>query len=559
MRTRAFACALLLAGVAGVCAGGYDSTAPVEPNSGVKIRVSSPFQYVPPAGYMPLTITVTNDTDRDRAWRMRTSQQLFGRAGGASGAFVFPVRARSERSFDVLAPLGSRPTAPGYVSPLSLGFSGYACSSGYMSISGTSGGGGAPKALAFTGVSAEVSKFWGEVKSVLKSKHSVDFEGVELDAGGFPTDWRAYAGFDRVWLTEPELRALAPLQRTALEGWVAYGGDLVVVTRGAALENRPKGFGRLWTVPFEGDKVDIEDAASLTMVTRPVLAARATDPDLTSWVEKRLDKPAVNVPLLTAFIVGLAVVMGPVNLFVFAPARRRQRLFWTTPLISIVASAGAWGVILVQDGVGGWGVRDAVILVTPETHEAVLLQAQAARTGVVWRSAFTVSEPVVLHQIAAQSWPNVPSTTEVAGTFSGDFFRNRSAQGQVIAAVRPTRGAMQWVNSDAAEEEPPILLSSFDVELSRVDFHDKSGGWWTAGPVTPGQRVTCRRVQSPGAELPFPQGAMCPTLSGLIAEAKSREGYFFAEGAAPDGGLIETLSSIRWRKPNVLVLGPVVP
>src|SRR3712207_7807497 len=51
-----------------------------------------------------------------------------------------------------------------------------------------------------------------------------------------------------------------------------------------------------------------------------------------SWeARRRVGELDMNAGLLIGFIALFAAISGPVNLFWFAPAGQRHRLFWTTP------------------------------------------------------------------------------------------------------------------------------------------------------------------------------------------------------------------------------------
>ena len=51
-----------------------------------------------------------------------------------------------------------------------------------------------------------------------------------------------------------------------------------------------------------------------------------------------IDEGKLGTWQIAAILIAFGIIVGPVNLFVIARQGRRHRLFWTTPLISLIAS-----------------------------------------------------------------------------------------------------------------------------------------------------------------------------------------------------------------------------
>lgn len=85
-----------------------------------------------------------------------------------------------------------------------------------------------------------------------------------------------------------------------------------------------------------------------------------------------------------------AVLVGPVNLFVLAPARRRHRLFFATPLISLGAAGLLVLAVILSDGTGGKGERFVWMENVPEENVSYLQQYQYSRCEAMFSTGFEI-------------------------------------------------------------------------------------------------------------------------------------------------------------------------
>lgn len=194
-----------------------------------------------------------------------------------------------------------------------------------------------------------------------------------------PTDWRAYAGLDILALSSDEWNTLPPGVRTVIRQWVILGGVLDLYYSGPAPDAIRQelgvegttgdlallGAGRVRSSKWDGKELTGEQwryfkegapglsdlnvrhntaETALTGANRSIPAAGLRD--------------ALGIRSFAAWQVGLilllfGVVVGPVNLFYLAGPGRRHRLFFTTPVIALAASAVLIAVIFLQDGAGG--------------------------------------------------------------------------------------------------------------------------------------------------------------------------------------------------------------
>src|SRR5690606_18267044 len=111
--------------------------------------------------------------------------------------------------------------------------------------------------------------------------------------------------------------------------------------------------------------------------------------------------------LFVVVLIAFGLLVGPVNLFVFAKSGQRHRLFITTPIISLATCALLILLILIQDGTGGRGERIVLMEVRPDADEnrAYLHQEQVSRTGVLLGSSFELKESAVISPVPLADSP----------------------------------------------------------------------------------------------------------------------------------------------------------
>jgi hypothetical protein len=269
--------------------------------------------------------------------------------------------------------------------------------------------------------------------------------------------------------------------------------------------------------------------------------------------------------LIFGFIAIFGILVGPVNLFWLAPPGRRQRMFWTTPLISLAGSLVLMAIMVLQDGIGGTGARMTLAILQPQQKRLAIMQEQVSRTGVMLGSSFPMTEPCWMQplQLNAPNGfnPMEESTNHFAEndtTRSGDWFSSRSIQAQFLQTVRPSRAAIEvFPSSDGAS--PPSLLSSLDSPLKKVFVVDENRVWSAedvgTGEKKPMKPATRAELEAWWNEGPLKLGG--PTLRATFGSlTKDVPSSVCAEIAAPEKLAIPTLSSIRWTNDRAFVAGP---
>ena len=368
-----------------------------------------------------------------------------------------------------------------------------------------------------------------------------------VDPAAWPADWRVWSPFQQVVLTEAEWSRLDGGRRAALRDWVLMGGVLQVFAnrmgepRSGPAEERI-GFGaiRRSALTLEAEekvKTGFVELSELVQMHPEALMPMSLPPEL------KLTTGRLGVSL---FLVVFGILVGPINLFVFAPAGRRQRLFLTVPTLSLAASVLLVVYIVVKDGFGGEGMQRGLVVLVPASNQAVVAQQQMSRTGVLLGAQFALPAAVVLTQITDTSIGATGDQNQNAAYSrsedgaSGDWFKSRRVQKQSVRQLVPTRARVERVAGGGGPDAPPVVQSTVATKLKAFQYRDRDGVLWVADELEPGRRVSLKRSVVDGG-LPLAAGEFS-ALGGA------------AEGLAP----IATHAAIRWREPVFVYCGPVM-
>ncbi len=413
-----------------------------------------------------------------------------------------------------------------------------------------------------------------ETNSKFSGSHrSTTFAG-KFDPKQLPDDWLAFSGYDSVVLKDSDWSAVPPGSRNAILSWVRLGGQLVVyATPGTSLTSlglpEEAGFG---SIVFPAEQPTAATATTIFQdVVRNPTERRQTSlirDFSSSWpLQTSFGSQQFRYGLFIGVLVLFAIVVGPVNLFVFAKAGRRHRLFITTPIISLATSLLLIGLIILQDGFGGAGFRRVLMEVRPDAglNAAFIHQEQFSRTGVLTGSSFTLETPanIVPVPIASSRWARFTVRANSTGSFnlqpesgkihaSGSWFQSRSEQGHALSAVVSTRGRIESTNA------PNEFLSTFEFPIETLFYLDESSQWHRADAIVAGKRFTLTAVDS---SLVIPiltkeANAFARRNNQFLELAKNRPGHFVALTTQAPG--IATSPSIRWKQTTTVITGPVV-
>jgi hypothetical protein len=246
---------------------------------------------------------------------------------------------------------------------------------------------------------------------------------------------------------------------------------------------------------------------------------------------------------------------GPVNVMVLAGKGRRSRMFWTTPLISLAATAFLLLLMFMRDGVGGAGARRVVGLLAPEQNTMAVVQEQFSRTGVLLGSSFPIAEPSWLEPIDRRDWND--KFAEADGrTRQGDWFRSRSDQAYLAMAVRPSRASLEVAGG--AEDSPPSVLSRIEVPLDKIFVIDEDGRYWTTDTVGTGQKKPLQASDADAYNRWYESllADTGPVRRDLLEPLRNVRGHAYASSSEAGKVAVKTLPAIRWVDERADFVGP---
>ncbi len=552
---------LLLAGVTRAGAA-WRTEVPTDAANGVTIEISSPFEHSLPDGYLPLWVTIHNASGSPRTWTVvcNGTGVLDGKQTSAESLHV-----ENGQTGRVPVLLPSNSSSYGYYyQTYSVRVEGYAAPETETPVPGTNAVGKGTGTHVLGMSEALATPIWGTLTKLYRDAGQ-DLMGSSVDLGLLGGDWRSLVGLDLLWLTDAEYTALDAPRRTMIRDWVSHGGRLYVCAQSAdpalragvglpeAGDEADLGLGHVQIVPWDGKPLPLTTVQSLTDAS----PSGRVDPSFVQadWpMVHEVGRIPLNAPFLIAFIVLFALVVGPLNLFVFARAAQRHRLFWTTPAISVGASLLLVGFIVLQDGFGGNGQRVMLCLFLPDQKKAVVVQEQVARTGVLFSRQFSMAEDLVLTPLQSETSEGSRSYDQTGRNYSGDWFASRSVQAQRAEAVVPSRAEIQLLNADAAHDgAPPVVTSSVPATIKKIQYVDAAGHRWVGDELRTGERLTLR-PGGPAPASPVPVGGS-KSLDDEVNALLDRRGFFVA--VASDGPFFDTLPSIHWNKQSAVFAGPV--
>ncbi len=549
--------ALLVSASVFATAGGFQID--TDPQSGITIVVQAVFNPPEPNGSAAVRVRINNGSRADSQWILNFQSPggyRPGRSQNVNSKFSARVAAGSEREFECLVPMQTSVDG-GYGSLLSLNCSGPGVRNGEHPFPSPSRSGG--RNIGTAGFSEKlIARQQEDLKAALKAKGIEENFSVG-DPARIPADWRVLSAFDQLWIADGEWDAFPAGVRLAIGQWVATGGELIKCSSGAAGADEKSGLGEVSSFPTAADgSLDLEQL--IKRMERPGSTFRKSLGSYTKgWPDKAWIPPySANAPLLILVIILFGAVVGPINFFMFAGKEKRARIFWTTPLISIVGTLVIGITIFAQDGFGGWGKRLALIVIQPEHHSEVVVQEQASKTGVLLASGFVLDPAAMIRQL-----PTTQRTVNcsVAGNeYAGDWFQSRSVQGQLITAVRPSRAKIQLLNAEeVAAGKPPRILSQIDAQLDRVYLRTVGEKVFRADDVGPGHEVTMRPEALKDAKSTLDKeffqadGPLSQVAPGYPPLEKE---IFYALSKSAGGAMIPTLEAIRWTDDRAVYICP---
>ena len=542
------------------------------------VEITALFTRPTPGGYLPVRVKIANNLKTDRSIRVSFESSVgYDDALNSESTFDFTAGGGKTLTRDIMVPVSPSAESSGtstYVTARLSGSLGMA--------SGTvraEAGPGQPAVLLsealFTPLASTLDS---EANKKFSGRYgSVGFAG-KFDPKQLPADWLAFSGYDNVIMTDGDWSHVPAGVRNAILSWVRLGGRLMIYSETMPTLSEmdlpeESGFGSISILPISSGGISGGSGFASDIVrevsanpNKPRQNSIANDYS-NSWPLQNLyGARKFRYALFVGVLVIFGILVGPVNLFVFAKAGQRHRLFITTPIISLAASLILIALIIVQDGFGGSGIRRVLMEIRPDAglNAAYIHQEQFSRTGVLTGSSFTIDTPATLAPvpIARSRWARFTNHAST-GSFNlqpgdgtvqakGDWYQSRSEQGHVLSAVTSTRGRIEETDT------PGTYLSTFEFPIDSIYYLDESRSWSRASGVQAGKRFTFAPVDASMADPELQK--LANDFGGrhrrLFDAVRERPDHFVAVTTQAPG--IGTNPAIRWKETTTVITGPVV-
>lgn len=570
-----------------------------EPKSGSYVEVVSLFSKLPSSGYAPVRVTIANRTDVPASVSLMFQAEAGSGYGSGSlktkSSFVASSPAGTVTSSDFLVPVAAMVKDSGYSynhnsQTLELSMVGVTSGSYVQSSSST------PKLPCLLISEAlntpNASSLDSETNSAVIGSTGGYSPGNLVFGGKFnptqmPEDWRAYIGYDGMLLTDLDWGNLPPGARSAILQWNRNGGFLRIFSSNASTTlatlsittegnanpaPRGKGYVQLNRIA-PALSLDAKTVVNDSLKVKPGPARQAemmsSEYSASSWgLQNQLGTKTFHFVMFILVLIAFGILVGPINLFVFAKSGMRHKLFITTPLIALGASGVMILLIFLQDGLGGRGIRVQWIELVREDgdNNAYIHQEQISRSGVLVGNRFLLTDPSALSPIplATSQWTRLnPSSsndqsyemnfTDKGLQVSGDWFQSRSEQAQMIQAIIPTRARIE--SSDATNEA--ALLSNFEYDIAEFYLRGKGGKFWKAQQIASGKNFLASECSQAEFEkfVNDRVSLLGKTQQDKIKQLSEREGCYIA--SASKAPMLETYSAIKWSDDTTIITGRV--
>jgi len=566
----------------------------VPTDNATDIQVQCWLQHCPPLGMVEVKIKALNHSKAPADWTATSMDSTFG-GGSMSAQLALGAAAESGVEKTLLVPLAPvLDMDQRYYKNLSVAFSGKGVNSigaafrlNTPTWSSTSPAGKPNDRVPIFATSETFGQKFPGLPGMVEASGTQLCASTLGDAVNAPTDWRGYSGLSQWWLTALEWDAQSAQQRAATLDWVALGGRLVIYNDQPAPVPDP----------FRADQVKGDALTHGLGQVRFLTGAEAVQKDGANFIIKaqtettenllgQMQENAWGLPVLVGavrlqsglifgFILIFALVVGPLNLFVFASGTNRPRLFWTTPLISLAGAGLLGALMIVQDGFGGTGARTTLAVLVPQDNKMAVIQEQVARTGILLGGRFSKVEgmwmmPVPVPDSAPSNGPRglrirtsmgggnrdrryLESETEAWG----GWFASRSLQAHLLQGVKLNRGGIAFTAG-----ENPSIVSSLSTPLKTLYLRDDKDNYWLAQNVNTGVRTPLTKAAAKDF-VDWKTKQFRKASSHLMNERATQfhnqangNQWVFAEVGEPTKLATPTLNSIAWLHDRAFVIGP---
>lgn len=557
------------------------------------MRLTSDFSGVPPRGFYPLTLMVENNTTRETVWKVAVESND-GHAWGGN------LSNKLNSSYTFRCPPGER-IQPKMLVPVVTALNTNRYQGCHLSIDVNYTGSGRPDWSAYieTHVNTRLPSILmserlyrqngSRFKSEYDKKKKSRMGGIDMDfkthfqPTSIPSDWRAFSGFDVLMFTYADWGEMSSGGQRAILEWARMGGALYLY----AVENKNRlkqmglpeegryGWGSLKLKTMGKDEKITPKLFLTDMQKAPQAGNDLINNYRNGWnLKEDFGVKSNNFFLLIFVLVIFAILVGPMNLFVFAKEGQRHRLFITTPIISLITTLLLFIVILLKDGIGGKGITHSLIEIDKASNALYGAQEQVARTGMLLKSGFKTEVPALIDPImlnSNNSWARVKksksgslkgNSTQYLATvesptetsYNGDYFLSRTESAHLIHYKKPFRQGVDIIKKGT----DTFALSSLEVTLEDLYFFDGKN-YFHGKNVKQGVEVKLNTVTSLVYKewMKTQKSRLGKKNQSRVDESFPLSGYFFA--TCEDWPHFETLNSINWKKNTALLTGKVTP
>jgi len=560
-----------------------------------KWEVTSPFDAIPTYGFALVTVTATNPLDVPTSvnynFQSLANEMNYVESGRKEnlGKGTLQVPGKKSASASVWLWLGGK---------LDYGASG-------ISIDVTTAGGNSSSLLLRTGRNWEHYGYGTAcISRTLEPKASIRFGNTTLsamsdnyfDPDSLTADWRVFSGVATLIIAPEDWDKFSPAVRDAMRTWLRLGGKLIVFgdTEEEATEIRDKVlpdnshigfFSAIYPVQAVFPKSSFEDSGwgGIPFIHLPApspVFLLEEDPYSYSRASHGrsgnfdTDYHYLGFPLRDAFgqrdipfgvicvlLFAFAIVVGPINLLLWAPAGKRHRLFFTTPLISLGASGALLIVMLLQDGMSIKGRSYTIIdLALPDAAQptAIVYQEQFTRAGMVGSGGLTVEDGLLLKRADLFDTEKL-SVIDNKGT--GKWFSSRRDLSLSLTGAIPLRWHVSFVSK--SDDAMQLRVECPVTEFDQAWFYDKNGKLWN-WDENPSADGVMTLVPAGSAFRHFSE-AISENGSG-IAEMhipsqvgnRNQRGRFYGITSEGEAGVRPTNPKIKWVESHLIITSKVV-
>lgn len=564
---------------------------------------------VPTSGYMPFRLTLKNSSEKGKKWTIKfTSKSQNNHYYSFRNRnqdyptliseFSYSCPAGDTKTYEIIVPLTTAIPSHGLTASAELTIELITSGETISDSMSTSQQMDLPATLLSTSLFIHHSSSFNKLitSSSISYRGGMENYTTEFTPSLLSDDWRAYSGFDAIICTDDDWLEMSASAKNAILEWNRLGGNILIYKLKSASnfnslkidnseeninkESITRSFGKVTIKPLSEIKsLNVKQAAQLinppqidnSKISRINQDYQTGFGNSATWsLQKALGKLNFSPFYLILILIIFGIMVGPVNLFVFAKAGQRHRLFITTPIIALSASLLLILLIIIQDGFGGHGQRIQLMEVRSDEGEnkAYVWQEQVARTGVILNSSFETSAPTYISPVPIERSRFSRVTTDGGGgacnytaahgetglSASGDWFQSRSLHGHYLESVMPTRGRIDLISNQGA----PLISATFNFEIQSLFYIDNTGKMWEAYNITAGDSVELTPCDPNIAvnSISQHQSAMTPKLQNTLDVLRSRKNHFIA--ITENAPAIDTLDAIKWTKTTTIITGPVM-